>query len=269
MQRQSLATLFLLALALPPGACGSGQNDPGGTGGAPAAGGGAGGKAGAGAGGNATGGAGGGSGGAAGGGGVIGSGGISADGGAGAGGAPAGGASGSGGAPADTGPAPDRDTASDVSAPPVSGDKFLDQCFEGLRPLQGWFIRTSKRSADGKVQFRMAVETADRFGTSGTSPFAMVRFAIVADGKTACLTSPPAGAYKVTHHNCKDTATITVDDRRYEISDPVSLVTPISAFAGATQLWGPLPLSETSCTAGRSTPASEMKCAHGEKSDCP
>jgi hypothetical protein len=240
MQRQSPSTWASLAIATLLAACGSGGNGVSGSGGAPAGGGGAG----------AT-------------GGTIGAGGT------GSGGAPAGDAAGSGGALADTGTAPDTGMGSDASAPPVSADRFLAQCFEGLRPLQGWFIRAAKRSADGKVQVGLAVETADRFGTSGTSPFALVRFAIVADGKMACLTSPPAGAYKVSHHNCKDSASVTVEDVRYELSDPVSPITQISAFAGTTRLWGPLPLSVASCTAGRSDPASEMKCADSSSSPCP
>ena len=152
----------------------------------------------------------------------------------------------------------------------MQGDRArLAQCFEGLRPLQGSFIRATKRSADGKVQVGLAVETADRFGTSGTAPFALVRFAIVADGKMACVTSPPAGAYKVSHHNCKDTASVTVEDVRYDLSEPVSPITPISAFRGTTQLWGPLPLTDTSCTAGRSNPPSEKACVFSTSRPCP
>jgi hypothetical protein len=234
MQRKPPATRFYLAMAMLLAACGSGEN--GGVGGS---GGASGGRGGAGARG-------------------------------GSGGAPAGDAADSGGAPADTGPAPERDMGSDSSAPPVSADKFLAQCFEDLRPLQGWFMKATKLSADGKVQVRLAVETADRFGTSGTSPFALVRFAIVADGKMACLTSPPAGAYKVTHHNCKDTASVTVDDIRYELSDPVSPITPISAFMGTIRQWGPLPLNDATCTVGSSYPAgSETKCADSSSSTCP
>ena len=149
--------------------------------------------------------------------------------------------------------APETDMGSDTSAPPISVDQFLARCFAGLRPLQGWFIRATKRSADGKVQVRLAVET----GSSG--PRAPIR-----------VRSPPAGAYKVGHHNCKDTASVTVDDVRYELSEPVSPITPISAFMGTTRLWGPLPLNDATCTVGRSSdPASEMKCAGSSPSVCP
>ena len=85
----------------------------------------------------------------------------------------------------------------------MSADKFLAQCFEGLRPLQGYFMKATKLSADGKVQV----------GGSAAWP-------------SKPPIASPAGANKVTHHNCKDTASITVDDVRYELSDPVSPITP-------------------------------------------
>lgn len=128
----------------------------------------------------------------------------------------------------------------------------LDECFAGF-PGPVSFAKqmvATKASADGKVRFRIALDTKDFVGTSGTFPWSLVRFAIEAEGSTVCLTAAAAlsTAYKGTHHNCMDTASITgADGVRYEIKAPDRTTATISAFRGATMLWGPVMVSDTMC----------------------
>ena len=49
------------------------------------------------------------------------------------------------------------------------------------------------------------------------------------------------------HHNCKDSATVTAGGVRYELTDPNSAMTSVSAFMGASKLWGPVIFTDSSC----------------------
>ena len=177
-----------------PGSGGSGVGGLGGSGG--------GGSGGAGARGGA-----GGSGGTGGSGGVAGSGGVDVGNG-GVGGSGAGGSGGTGGSGgADAG-----------NATPA---KSLDECFATLPgpTIYGLQRVSSHASADGKVRFRLALDTMGFASTAGTTPWHMIRFALEAEGATVCLLDAAVmTAYTPTHHNCSDRASITADGVRYDIS---------------------------------------------------
>jgi hypothetical protein len=137
-----------------------------------------------------------------------------------------------------------RDAAADAGMP----GKSLDECFMGLRPLTGLETQiVTKASADGRLRLRMAIETDSRVGTPGTAPFAMVRFALEMDGTRVCLTDPPMTAYRTSLHNCADTASITAGGVTYNLTTPDKPTTTVSGFMGATRLWGPITVTNTSC----------------------
>jgi hypothetical protein len=260
--RDGLLALALVSL-LTAGACGSdtgstdggagGTGGRGGSGGSAGAGGrggtggsgGSGGATGGGGGSSVTGGSGGGgSGGATGGtgGATGGSGGTGGTGGA------TGGSGGTGGGTSDTRPA---DTTVDM---PPSGPG-IDACFTGLRAAMGSYQVGTKGSANGQVRYRLALETADRFGTSGTKPWGAYRFAIETPSGNACVTDANAlaTAYKTSHHNCMDRFEITVGGRRYLIEaapdfDATRPNARVSVFEGATTVVDKVQVMQTACT---------------------
>ena len=108
------------------------------------------------------------------------------------------------------------ETGADV---PAGGT--IESCFADLRAGMGSYQVGTKTSADGKVRYRLALETADRFGTSGTKPWGAYRFAIETPNVSVCVTeSGLVNAYKTTHHNCMDTFEVTSGGRRYVIEAP-------------------------------------------------
>jgi hypothetical protein len=189
----------------PSGPGGNGGTGLGGAGGGAGVGG-AGGRLGSGSGG--SGGAAGGSGGAAGGsGGAAGGSGGAAGGSAGA----AGGSGGTGGSPADGG------------SPTGDPSAALDECFVGLRMLSTMNQIATKRSADGRYAVRIALEyPPGRVGTSGTVPWAAIRFAIVAPQGQLCIKDETAlrEPYKGSRHNCSDVFTITSNGVTYQLKYP-------------------------------------------------
>lgn len=275
-------SMALLALGLTLGCSGGDRADPGATGGAQAGGGSkaAGGKAGgggpagggsssAGQGGAAGSGAGGGdvdtgAGGGAGtdaGGATGGAGGRAPD--AGSGGAPGsggagatGGSSGQGGStgkdagPADKGP----DTPPDTG--PVTGPS-LDACFAGMRALSTASQISTKRSADGKIEARIALEV-DGFGTSGTRAWRLIRIGIVTPDAKVCLTDENAlrTAYKQSHHNCSDVMVVTAGGRSYEFklpdTDTARAATTLTIITGGTP-GAAVKLDNVACRAGSPT----------------
>jgi hypothetical protein len=201
-------------------------------------------------------GGGGGSGGASGSGGATGSGGASGSGGQ----SGSGGSNqpGTGGAVVDSGTVADSgaDTGSDGPGNdlPVGGGPTLDACFTGLRAAEGFFQIATKASADGRYRVRLALETANRVGTSGTSGWGAFRFGIETPAGNVCVTDAAAlaTAYKGSLHNCKDTFDLTAAGRRFLITAPDTDAThPISRltiFMGATMLDGPIELINGTCT---------------------
>jgi hypothetical protein len=143
----------------------------------------------------------------------------------GAGGAGTGGAVGTGGAdgslPRDSGTAVDAASSPDQGSMMTTG-KSVDECFAGLRKLQGGFQDATSASSDGKYKMRLALETGDRGGTSGSYAWAAVRFALETPDGNVCVTDEAAlsKAYAATHHNCMDVLTVTSGSRTYRIDNP-------------------------------------------------
>jgi hypothetical protein len=143
------------------------------------------------------------------------------------GGAATGGAPGSGGQGGGTDAANDK--SADVTPPgdssPGDGGSMtgpsLDACFAGLRTLSRDSQIATKRSADGKIEARIALEV-DGFGTSGTKAWRLIRIAIVTPDAQVCVKDEEAlrAAYKGSHHNCTDVLTVTASGHTYEFKGP-------------------------------------------------
>jgi hypothetical protein len=199
-------------------------------------------------------------------GGTGGSGGSGGRGGAGG----SGGAGGTGGRPADARPdrGPDGRRPDGPVADGGNAGVGLDACFAGLRAGRGSFQLATKASADGKVRMRIALETGDRFGTSGSYAWEPIRLGLEVDGTNVCVTSEAelAAAYTGTRHNCGDALDITVDGRRYLIRNPDTRtgavgrdMTSVSVFMGTATVLGPTMLTTSSCT----TKITGMSCLSG------
>jgi hypothetical protein len=177
-----------LTVALVAAACESSSDSPGGTGGTGGSGG-------------ATAGTGGGSGGSGGGG-------------SGGGGGTTGGSGGTGGSTTDAG----KDSGGMAPA------AFLDDCFNGLRPLAQFLWQISDRSSsNGAYRVRLALEyPPGSVGTSGTIPWKAVRVGIVTPQTQVCIKDEAALAsvYKGSHHNCMDSLTVMSGGLNYEIKPP-------------------------------------------------
>ena len=128
-----------------------------------------------------------------------------------------------GGGGAETGAKPEGGSAPDVASM-MMGAKSVDECFTGLRALVGAFQDATRTSADGKYTLRLALETADRGGTSGSYAWAAVRVALETPEGSLCISDETtlAGAYKGSHHNCMDTLTVGYGNTRYVIRNPDS-----------------------------------------------
>jgi hypothetical protein len=130
---------------------------------------------------------------------------------------------------------------------PATTGVALDECFVGLRPLEGGGTQiVTKASADGRFRMRMAIETGRRGSTPGTFPWAMVRFGLELDSTRVCITDP-GDAYRTSHHNCNDSATITAAGVTYTFTKPDKPTTQVTATMGGTTIYGPIPLTNTTC----------------------
>jgi hypothetical protein len=152
----------------------------------------------------------------------------------------------------DTAP-PEPDAAPDTAGPP---GEFLDRCFSGLRMLRSSSQIATKRSADGSVHMRIALERID-FGTSGTIGWAPVRLAVQTPTDGFCITDEPLlrDGYTLSHHNCADVLSVSTGARQIVILrpdtrllDPARTVAELSLFAGSSLLLGPLALDLLTCT---------------------
>jgi hypothetical protein len=128
----------------------------------------------------------------------------------------------------------------------------LDKCFAGLPAPVGTQQVATKVSADGKTRIRLALEAEDN-GIGISIPWRLLRFALERDELKICVTDRTKLTYStVSHHNCTDTATVVTTDLRFELTNPDTgraghPGTKVSAFQGATKLWGPETLVDTTC----------------------
>lgn len=105
-----------------------------------------------------------------------------------------------------------------------SSEETLDDCFDGLHEAVGSFQDATKESSDGEYRLRLALETGDNFGTSGSYPWQPMRLAIQTPEGVICVDDSALlkQGYTTTHHNCDDTLVVMVGTARYEIQNPDS-----------------------------------------------
>jgi len=153
------------------------------------------------------------------------------------------------------------------------GQPGLDACFAGLRAGEGLYQVATKASADKSYRMRLALETADRLGTSGTKPWRAFRFGLETPTGNVCITDEQAllDAYQVSHHNCSDVMTVAVKSVRYVIEQPdttvdyenLSLWTrpgTLKVFVDDQMVGNPIRLETVSCDR---TPDPEGRCHSG------
>jgi hypothetical protein len=132
------------------------------------------------------------------------------------------------------------------------GGASLEECFQGLRDGVGTYRDATQVSQDGEYRFRFALETADRFGTSGTVPWLPYRFAIETPEGSVCVTDETAlaAAYTGSHHNCEDTFSWTDGALRYEIDHPDTAAdrpASLTIYEGQNTVAGPIRLDLDTC----------------------
>jgi hypothetical protein len=90
----------------------------------------------------------------------------------------------------------------------------------------GSFQEATKASADSSYEVRLALDTGDAVGTSGTYPWSTVRFGIKTPEGVLCVDGAEAllDSYTTSHHNCDDVLTIESGNIRYVIENPDSAV---------------------------------------------
>ncbi len=145
-----------------------------------------------------------------------------------------------------------------IEAPAETGSdaagKSVDECFAGLPAGEGGWQDATKASSDGGYRMRLALETGQRGGTSGSEPWEPFRFALTTPSASICITDRVmlAAAYMSSHHNCADVLTVTSGGRRYVISNPDSAIdyadptkyrrpATLTVFEGDTMVAGPDP----------------------------
>jgi hypothetical protein len=140
------------------------------------------------------------------------------------GGSGSGGESSSGGANNTGGMGGDSSMGGDVGTGGSDTGGTLEACFANLRETVGSFQDATKASPDGDYTVRLALETGDGFGTSGTKAWYAFRLGIETPEGTICVTDEVAlkEGYTGSHHNCGDVLEVTVDDVRYVIENPDS-----------------------------------------------
>jgi hypothetical protein len=173
------------------------------------------------------------------------------------GGAPTGGSGGStstGGSGGSTGTGGAGGSLPDGGPSPGDPSAALDTCFAGLRALATFNNQiATKRSADGRYTVRLALEYPPGFvGTSGTVPWATVRFAIVTPQGQLCIQDEKmlAKAYQGSLHNCMDSLEVTANGLTYKLkypdTSPPERPDTILSISGATTV-APVTLATVSC----------------------
>jgi hypothetical protein len=135
-----------------------------------------------------------------------------------------------------------------------NGGGTIDSCFQALRPLDGSWQISTRENAGEQIRLRLALETADRGGTSGTYPWGPVRLALEIDGTLICLDEAAlAGTYRGSRHNCDDVLSFNHDGKTYEMAQPASRgvegVT-LTVSSNGSVVRGPITLDGVECVGG-------------------
>jgi hypothetical protein len=135
-----------------------------------------------------------------------------------------------------------------------NGGGTIDSCFQGLRPLEGSSQISTRENAGEQIRLRLALETADRGGTSGTYAWGPVRLALEIDGTLICLDEAAlAGTYQGSRHNCDDVLSFDHDGKTYEMVPPASRGvegTTLTVSSNGSVVRGPLTLDGVECVGG-------------------
>jgi hypothetical protein len=135
-----------------------------------------------------------------------------------------------------------------------NGGGTIDTCFEGLRPLEGSWQISTRENAGEQIRLRVALETADRGGTSGTYAWGPVRVALEIDGTLICLDEAAlAGTYTGSRHNCDDMFSFDYDGKTYEIVPPSSRgveAATLTVSSNGSVVRGPITLDGVECAGG-------------------
>lgn len=142
---------------------------------------------------------------------------------------------------------PDAPMSADMALPDVGSSSTLESCFVGLPAQEGAQMIATKSTADGSVRMRIALDTEDRMGTSGTLGWGLIRLAIEVDGVVTCITDRSALAYTTSHHNCSDKATGKSGTTTYALTAPDRPTVTLTIDRNGTTA-GPYTLTDTTCT---------------------
>lgn len=142
----------------------------------------------------------------------------------------------------------------------VGGDT-LDECFAGLPGRVGTQMLATKKSADGRFRVRIALDTMDSSGTSGTMPWSLLRLGVEQDGAVSCITQPSQLSYVGSHHNCLDKAGATAGAMAFELEDPDDGSTSLTVRKDGTVVHESVVLTDESCSS--STPIGPQTCRSG------
>jgi hypothetical protein len=169
-------------------------------------------------------------------------------------------AGGSGGNPkidaaADVGSSPDAmvdsgrpDSPADRPQTTDTGSTMtLDACFADLPKAVGAQMVATKQSSDNRVRIRIALDTEDRMGTSGSYGWGLIRLAVEVDGEVTCIKDRASLKYTGSHHNCSDKATATSGSTTYSLGAPDRSSTSIT-IAGSGAANGTWTVTDTTCS---------------------
>lgn len=155
---------------------------------------------------------------------------------------------------------PDLPIGTDGTLADGNSSGTLESCFVGLPAQVGVQMIATKSTADGRIRMRIALDTEDRMGTSGTYGWGIIRVAVEVDGVVTCITDRSVTRYTGSHHNCSDTATATSGATTYLFAAPDRPVVTLTIDNGTPA--GPYTLTDTTCTMSWS-PGVPITCRSG------
>lgn len=149
------------------------------------------------------------------------------------------------------------DAAGDASAP----GSTLDDCFAHLPAPVGTQMVATKSSSDGHLRIRIALDTRDMIGTSGTYPWALIRLGVDRRGTVACITDAAELTYSGSHHNCTDKASASARTMTFDLTAPDRSASSLTVREGGTVVEDSVLLENTTCT--MSSPFGPVVCRSG------
>lgn len=158
--------------------------------------------------------------------------------------------------------APDLPMGSETPLDVPSGS--LEACFAGLPAPVGMQMVATKSTSDARVRIRIALDTENRMGTSGTYGWGLIRLGVEVNGVVTCITDRANLKYSGSHHNCDDTATATAGATTYSIVAPDRPSATLTIQGNGTTT-GPFTLDDQTCAMTMS--AGPVTCRSGGPCD--